>query len=509
MGHPILVLGPKGVQVDAVSDGADLWRLTLQHSPIGMALVSLDGRLLMVNRALCEMLGYEAVRLSQLGFQELTHAADLDAGLELFGQAVAGEIDSYRLRKRYLHADGHVVWGDLSVALVRGPDDRPLHFISQILDVTEQRDHEERLAAASAEVERERQALEAIFETVNVGLLLIGSDGRYERMNRRHRETLTLPFPDGHKGAAGQLGHVYFPDGKTLMSKEDMPSFRASEGEEFSDYTYWVGDDPRTRAAFSTSARQVRGPAGEKLGAALAYQEITDLMRAIQVQDEFVSSVSHELRTPLTSILGYLEMLCDHEGLPADVSAQLRVVQRNALRLRTLLSDLLHVGQVGKDSLQLQRAPVDLAALVDEAAQATGPFAEKCGITVEVDAPEHLSACVDEQRIRQVLDNLLSNAVKYGEPGGSATIVLRQIADSIELEVRDTGMGIAQDEVEHVFDRFFRGDEALKKHLPGTGLGLNIVRSIVSAHDGLVTLKSEVGRGSTFHITLPQPSVGP
>jgi two-component system phosphate regulon sensor histidine kinase PhoR len=492
--------------MDGAPDSADLWRLTLQHSPIGMALVGLDGRLLMVNRALCDMLGYDAETLAQRGFQELTHAADLDADLELFVQAVAGEIDSYRLRKRYLHADGHVVWGDLSVALVRGRDGCPLHFISQILDVTEQQDYEQRLEAAKAEVEHEHQTLEAIFETVSVGLLLIGSDGRYERMNRRHREGMSLPFPDGHDGEAGQLGQVYFPDGKTLMTKEDMPSYRAVQGEEFDDYTYWVGNDPRTRAAYSTSARQVRGPAGEKLGAALAYQEITELMRAMQVQDEFVSSVSHELRTPLTSVLGYLEMLCEHEGLPPDVSAQLRVVQRNALRLRALLSDLLHVGQVGEKSLQLQRAPVDLAALVDDAVEATRPFAEKCGIALEVETPDHLCALVDEQRIRQVLDNLLSNAIKYGGTGGSVTVALRPGADGTELEVRDTGLGIAQDEVEHVFDRFFRGGKALENHIPGTGLGLNIVSSIVAAHEGVVTLESQVGLGSTFRVTLPRPS---
>jgi two-component system phosphate regulon sensor histidine kinase PhoR len=495
--------------MDGASDTADLWRLTLQHSPIGMALVGLDGRLLMVNRALCDMLGYDAETLSQRGFQELTHAEDLDADLELFNQAVAGEIDSYRLRKRYLHADGQVVWGDLSVALVRRSDGCPLHFISQILDVTEQRDHEERLKAANAEVEHEHQTLEAIFETVSVGLLLIGSDGRYERMNRRHREGMHLPFPDGHDGEAGQLGDVYFPDGKTLMSKEDMPSYRAVQGEEFDDYTYWVGDDPRTRAAYSTSARQVRGPDGQRLGAALAYQEITDLMRAMQVQDEFVSSVSHELRTPLTSVLGYLEMLCEHEGLPPDVSAQLRVVQRNALRLRALLSDLLHVGQVGEDSLQLQRTPVDLANMVREAVEATRPFAETCGMAVKIDAPEHLCALVDEQRIRQVLDNLLSNAIKYGGAGGSVTVVLRQAMDAIELEMSDTGMGIAKDDLEHVFGRFFRGREALEKHIPGTGLGLNIVSSIVAAHDGAVTLESEVGRGSTFRVTLPYATVRP
>lgn len=492
--------------MERASDSAELWRLTLQHSPIGMALVGLDGRLLMVNRAMCEMLGYDVEGLSQRGFQEITHAEDLDADLELFGRALAGEIDSYRMRKRYLHAEGHVVWGDLSVALVWGEDGRPLHFISQILDVTEQRDHEERLAAASAAVERERQTLEAIFETVSVGLLLIGSDGRYERMNRRHRDTMSLPFPDGHDGEAGQLGHVYFPDGKTLMSKEDMPSYRAVQGEEFDDYTYWVGADPRTRVAFSTSARQMRGSSGEKLGAALAYQEITDLMRAMQVQDEFVSSMSHELRTPLTSVLGYLEMLCEHEGLSPEVSAQLRVVQRNAIRLRVLLSDLLHVGQVGENSLPLQRVAVDLAALVDEAVEATRPFAEKCGVDIEVNAPDHLSAFVDEQRIRQVLDNLLSNAIKYSRAGGSVTVVLRQGADAIEFEVSDTGMGIAQHEAGLVFDRFFRGGEAVERHISGTGLGLNIVSSIVAAHDGAVTLESEVGRGSTFRVTLPHPT---
>ncbi|MCW2845888.1 MAG: sensor signal transduction histidine kinase [Nocardioides sp.] len=489
--------------MEGSSDSAELWRLTWQHSPIGMTLVGLDGRLLMVNRALCEMLGYDAEELSQRGFQELTHPEDLDTDLQLFGRSLAGDIDSYRLRKRYLHADGHVVWGDLSVALVRGDDGLPLHFISQILDVTEQQEHEERLHAAHAEIEREHQTLEAVFETVNVGLLLIGSDGRYERMNRRHRETMSLPFPDGHDGEAGQLGHVYLQDGKTLMSREDMPSYRAAHGEDFDDYTYWVGDDPLTRAAFSTSARQVRGPSGERLGAALAYQEITDLMRAMQVQDEFVSSVSHELRTPLTSVLGHLEMLCEHEELPSGVIAQLRVVQRNAIRLRALLSDLLHVGQAVEGSLQLQRTTVDLAALVREAVEAARPSAQESGVAVGIDVPEHLPALVDEQRIRQVLDNLLSNAVRYSAAGDSVTVVLRQGADGIELEVRDTGTGIAEEEIEHVFGRFFRGGEALEKHIPGTGLGLNIVSSIVAAHEGAVTLESEPGRGSTFRVSLP------
>jgi two-component system, OmpR family, phosphate regulon sensor histidine kinase PhoR len=476
--------------VERIPDSADPWLLTLQHSPIGMAMVGLDGRLLMVNRAMSEMLGYDVGELTQRGFQELTHPDDLDADLALFEQTLAGEIDSYRLRKRYLHAAGHVVWGDLSVALVRGSDGDPLHFVSQVLDITA--------------AERERQSLEAIFETVTVGLLLIGRDGRYERMNRRHQETMELPFPDGHEGEAGQLGHVYHLDGHTLMAREDMPSSLATAGEEFDDYAYWVGHDPLTRRAFSTSARQVRGPSGERLGAALAYQDITDLMQAMRVKDEFVSSVSHELRTPLTSVLGYLELLRDNDDLPAEVKAQLQVIQRNALRLEALVSDLLEVGQVGEDSLRLQYADADLTAVARDAAEAARPEAGKQGVAIVVEAPDRLVARVDEQRVRQVLDNLLSNGVKYSGTNGSVTVVLHDAADSVRIEVIDTGIGIPADEVDQVFGRFFRGGRALEQHIPGTGLGLNIVSSIVAAHGGEVSLESEVGRGSTFRVALPR-----
>ena len=250
--------------MEVPSDDDALWRLTLQHSPIGMALVGLDGRLLMVNRALCDMLGYDADSLSQRGFQELTHAEDLDADLELFDQA-RGRRDRLLPAAQALPARGRP--RRLGRPLGRAGAGRGRHPSALRLP-DPRRDRaarlRERLEAANAAIEREHQTLEAIFEAVDVGLLLIGRDGHYERMNRRHRETMSLPFPDGHAGEAGQLGHVYFPDGKTLMAKEDMPSYSAAQGEEFDDYSYWVGDDPRTRKAFSTSARQVRGPAGER-----------------------------------------------------------------------------------------------------------------------------------------------------------------------------------------------------------------------------------------------------
>ncbi|GAB2765304.1 hypothetical protein GCM10027020_17110 [Nocardioides salsibiostraticola] len=489
--------------MDPITDGAELWRLTAEHSPIGMALVGLDGQWLFCNRALSHMLGYEPAELTQLEMRTITHPGDLSENLERVASLLAGEIDSFRIRKRYIHASGEIVYGDLSVALARDAAGDPLYLVSQVLDVTEQQDNETRLAAAAADTELERRTLEAIFETVGVGLLLINRDGRYERMNRLHAEFMRLAFPDGHDGLAGKTGEVYHLDGETLMIREEMPSYRATRGEEFDDFTYWVGADPLTQAAFSVTARQMRDPSGNRTGAVLAYQEITELMRAIQVRNQFVASVSHELRTPLTSVLGHLEMLGDRDDLSAEVLGQLDVAQRNANRLRALVSDLLQVAQAQEGNLELQRRPADVAALVREEVEALRPTAERKQVVTDASGPDDLIIEIDEQRIRQVIDNLVTNAVKYTEPGGAVHVSLRPTGGGVEIAVTDTGIGIPADELDRVFSRFFRGSGAVVGQIPGTGLGLNIVASIVRAHGGTIGLQSEVGRGSTFLVTLP------
>jgi two-component system phosphate regulon sensor histidine kinase PhoR len=469
-------------------DRDELWRLVQEHSPVGMALVDLQGRPIMVNRALCQFLGQDAEQLREKGFPEFTHPDDVQADVELFDKVVAGELDSYRLRKRYLHSDGHIVWGDLSVAVMRDANGVPEQLISQVVDVTE--------------LEHERRTLEAIFNTVDVGLLLIDEEGQYSRMNRRHAESMLMPFPDGHAGMAGQLGDVFFPDG-TPMPREEMPSYRAWHGEEFDDLRLWVGKDPGGRSAWSVSARSVREPDGEFTGAALAYKNITDLMRALQVKDDFVASVSHELRTPLTAVLGHLEILCDSPDLPPAIARQLQVVQRNAARLHTLVTDLLDVARVREGSMTLQQDPVDLAVLVAEAVAVAQPVADTAGVSLELEAPGSLVIHGDGHRLRQVTDNLITNALKYTEPGGAVSVQLLG-GDGVELAVTDTGMGIAEADVEQVFDRFYRSSEVEARHIPGTGLGLSIVRDIVEAHSGSIAVTSRVGEGSTFTVHLPE-----
>lgn len=447
------------------------------------------------------MFGREHDEMLDTTFQEITHPDDLAKDLDLVRQCLDGESAAYRLRKRYLLRDGSVMWGDLSVALICDDEGEPERFVSQVLDVTQQVQQQVELEEALAELRRQRAVAEATFDTVDVGLVLIDAHGNYERINRKHAEFMQLAYPYGHEGVAGQTGYVFHADGHTAVEREDMPTHRAQMGEEFEDLRIWVGSDPISRRALSVSARSVDQD-GRHTGAALAYKDITDLMRAIRVKDEFVASVSHELRTPLTSVLGYLEILTERTDVAGDVHGALDVVHRNARRLEHLVGDLLQVAQHAEGGVPLERRDVDLVRIVREAVTDVRAQANSRGVTVELDLPESLNAQVDRDRLRQVLDNLLSNGIKYTPSPGTVTVRLAGSADRFELYVEDTGVGFEEFERGHVFERFFRGRRAQLDQIPGSGLGLNIVRSIVLAHGGTITLDSTPGQGSSFRIVI-------
>jgi len=359
-----------------------------------------------------------------------------------------------------------------------------------------------RLARAKETIDRQQRFADAILDTVDVGLLLLDRDGAYQTMNRRHRDFMQLAFPDGHAGQAGQLGLVYGEDGSTRLTQKEMPSYRASQGEEFDDARMWVGNDPLTWRALSVSARSVRDEQGQFAGAALAYKDVTDFMRALRVKDEFAASVSHELRTPLTSIRGYVDILLERDDLPAEARAQLEVVARNGERLNRLVADLLHTARA-EGSMKVVRTRQDLVDIVRASVEAAAPAARAAGVELDLDAPSTLVTLVDGQRIAQAVDNLVSNAIKYTPSGGKVEIRLAVDGGRIEICVADSGIGIQAADRDRLFTRFFRARQAEEQSVQGLGLGLGIARSIVESHGGRIDVESELGQGSVFRIRLP------
>ncbi|MBV9831345.1 MAG: PAS domain-containing protein, partial [Marmoricola sp.] len=246
----------------------------------------------------------------------------------------------------------------------------------------------ERLQRALQEAADQRRFAQTIFDSVDVGLIALDADGNYESINPRHREFMRLAYPEGHQGRAGQTGYVYCADGVTpLEQREDMPTVRALAGEVLRDYLIWVGRDPSTRRALAVSSSPRLDAAGRCAGAVLAYHDITELVMAGRIKEEFVASVSHELRTPLTSIIGYVDVLLDDvDDLPDEVRHYLDTVQRNARRLHRLVDDLLSTALHSVGTV-LDVTPVSVSHLMRLSAHEAGKAAEAAGQVFELVDP--------------------------------------------------------------------------------------------------------------------------
>jgi signal transduction histidine kinase len=220
-------------------------------------------------------------------------------------------------------------------------------------------------------------------------------------------------------------------------------------------------------------------------------------------QSDLVSEIVHELRTPMTSIIGYTRLLT-LDQVPEESKKQFAaVIHREATRLGHMVNDFLDWVRLEAGRVQLARESVDVVQLVNDTVQVIEPQAQERSIVVGKGVPaESLYVIGDEGRLKQALLNLASNGVKYNRDGGRLDFIVEQVGDSISISVRDTGIGIPEDSLDRLFQRFYRvpGTEDIVR---GTGLGLNITKSLVEAHGGRIAVDSSIGEGTTFTVTLP------
>ncbi len=234
----------------------------------------------------------------------------------------------------------------------------------------------------------------------------------------------------------------------------------------------------------------------------------TELQKLDELRSQFIATVSHELRTPLTSILSFTQVL-ENENLPTSVHDIVRTIDRNGRRLLDLIEQLLTFAGIEGGALRLRVADVDVADVVRGCCAAVQPTVS-AGLALRVDLPNDLPTLrADRQQLERVLLNLLSNAVKFSPDGGTVTITVRVTAggNDVSIVVQDTGIGIPQDEVKHIFTRFFRSSATERRAIRGTGLGLAICKAIVESHNGTMSIESVPGAGTT--VTATFPTTGP
>jgi signal transduction histidine kinase/CheY-like chemotaxis protein/HPt (histidine-containing phosphotransfer) domain-containing protein len=240
-----------------------------------------------------------------------------------------------------------------------------------------------------------------------------------------------------------------------------------------------------------------------------ARAERDEAMRASRAKSEFLANVSHEIRAPLNTVLGMADLLAE-ATLPDRATEQLAALRRAGDHILALADDILDLARIESGFLAMQKRPFDLVRVAESALELFIPAAREKKLDLRMECGPDLPRLVegDARRLRQILVNLLGNAVKFTESGAVSLTVARHPGrpDEVQLGVHDTGIGIPGDRVDGIFASFVQGDDTIAQRFGGAGLGLHIVKQLVTAMDGAIEVKSEVGRGSDFEVTLRLPA---
>lgn len=272
-------------------------------------------------------------------------------------------------------------------------------------------------------------------------------------------------------------------------------------------------------AAGDRSARVEVGGLAETATLGAAFNEMADELereasqrdQLDRLKDEFVLTASHELRSPLTSVLGFAELLMmERDSLSPKQVETVEVILDNCRHLVRLLNNLLDLARSDAGRLTIRPQATEVQTLVEDTVRTMRAQTESAGqsLTERVD-PGLPQVNVEPDRIRQILINLLTNAHEYSPEGASIVVEARAVGPEVEIAVSDNGPGIPAEQLEHVFERFTRGDAGLTQRVGGTGLGLAISKSLVEAHGGTIAARSTPGAGSTFSFRLPALGASP
>jgi PAS domain S-box-containing protein len=446
-------------------------------------------------------------------FSRVLHPDDRERVLGAFAR-VHETHGLIQIEYRVVAKDGRVVWIQDDAAIAQDEEGRPLYLQGYMADVTVRKQND-------LELREIQDRYQALAERLPFITYVDDPTGKPSYISPQVQELVgytpeqwfanddsfpSFVHPDDQSKAAEDVRkakarsrpyeleyRTIATDGREIWVQDTAVPIRDDAGE----IRYWQG--------YIVDVTERRVLADERDRLLERERAQNDRLRSLdRMKDELVALVSHELRTPLTSIRGYLELVLDEgEQLPSETRGFLEIVDRNTDRLLHLVSDLLLVAQTEAGKLAFDWTTVELVPLVAHCVQAARPSAEHAGVELVFSSESPEPIVGDPARIAQLLDNLISNAIKFTPAGGRVDVLVDTSAASAIIEVRDTGFGIAAEDQQQLFERFFRTRLANDMAIPGTGLGLSIAKAIVDAHGGSISVESAEHRGTTFRVEFP------
>ena len=510
-----------------------LTQALIAGAPIAILAMDADGRLVEFNPAAERLSGYRhddvlGQPMSELLIPEQNRPRFLE---HIRTYLATGDSEEFtgQLRVPTLHADGSERITELTpVPVTIGGETIFTGFLRDLTGI--ERSH----AALADQTER----LRCLIASAIPGILITDEQGMVTNLSRSFGIMFGLDEPARPVGTSARsimrrIAPVFAdPAGFTRRAVAVARARQPMTGEQILsadgrtlEYDYWpVLVDGRYRGdiwlAWDMSERtELERQRQQVLEAELTARHLAEqaqgqlaeqnerLRKIDEARNQFLAIVSHELRTPLTSIVSFSELIRgEAEGLTADGIRFLDIIERNADRLHRLVGDLLMLDRLEAGALPLDLAPVSIADLAAEAVRSASAPAAKQGIAIDVVTGNGPLVAADHRRLMQVLDNLIANAVKFSNRNRRVHVKAAYDGSQWRIDVTDSGIGIPPEEVGQLFNRFVRASNARTAGLPGTGLGLSVVKVLVEMHGGHVEVKSTLGRGSTFSVYLPVPT---
>lgn len=473
-----------------------------EYSAIGMALVSTEGKWLKVNKSVCDIVGYDEEELLKVTFQDITHPDDLDLDLEYLGEMLRGERETYQMEKRYFHKKGHIVWVLLSVSMAKDADDNPLHFVSQIKDISERREAEKALKESE---QRWQFALEGAGEGVwdwdaktnkvffsRQWKRLLGyeedeiGDSLEEWSTRVHPDDIEQCYIDLGKHMRGETSE--YLNEHRLLCKDGKYK--------------WILDRGKViERDEEGNPKRVIGTHSDITMQKLKEKELRRSVETISEQNARLMNFAHIVSHNLRSHTGNFQLLVDlleKEEDEAEKNQMIVFLRENAQSLNETIKHLNDVVQI-QINTSIIRENLSLKAYVIKVTDVLRAELNKNNTTVQNNVPANIFVNYNPAYLESILLNFISNGMKYRHKDRPAKIVLTTevIDDKLVLSITDNGMGI---NLEKYKEKLFGLYKTFHGNSDARGVGLFITKNQIEAMGGKIEVESKINVGTTFKI---------
>ncbi len=487
---------------ESLKESEERYRTTLDIMDESYYELDLAGNFTFVNDSVCRLLGYSEEELIGMNYRVFTAKEDINTMYNAFNKVYrTGEPQQRNIYHGVVSKDGELGFRETSAFPIRNKKGEIIGFRGISIDITERKQMEEALRESE---EHYRSLVE-----LSPDAIIVASQGKYVFANSAGMNLLgvlspdqilgkpVMDFihPDYHEIVAERLGKA-IERGITPPTLEER--FRRIDGTEIDVEVRAAPLVYQCKPAMQVVVRDI----SERKQMEKAQHELE------RMKTEFISNISHELRTPLQSIVGFTKLML-HGKVPDPETQKefLTIMDNQSEQLCSLIEDLLDIERIESDRFEIKKSRLSISDVIYDAVHGFHSLAGQKSIAITVDIPTALPEIEgDEERLRQVIVNLLSNAIKFSNNDGRITVKAEVKDNEVLVQVTDYGIGISEEAMKHLFERFYQGDGSMTRNVSGSGLGLYISKQIIEAHGGRIRVESKLDKGTTVFFAIPKAS---